>query len=216
MPQSIGVPRESPPRRTPSRSQRHNEQASISYSQVRKTTVTCPICQKQTSAKDVNQHIDSGCKDGLIPSPSIPRSMKAPKPSLHYKDYRDAELRKLLQKDGLPSSGDRQTLIRRLSEWIKRYNANIDEGDNKSTLQLARELGEWERNVNAAKPASFTNTGRHEETSETQQERLRHSRKYHDEYADMIERVRKRKRSSRDAGQVPDGPGSSEINNNAK
>ncbi|KAJ3162114.1 hypothetical protein HDU86_005812 [Geranomyces michiganensis] len=116
----------------------------------------------------------------------------------------DKEIQRLLQVDMLSSTGDRNTLIRRHTEWTKRYNANIDEGGAKSHGQLVKELGEWERALAGPKVTAFTPTPRHEETQQTVLEREEHSRKYADEFEKMVLGLKKRKRAKLEAAASED------------
>ncbi|KAI8822110.1 uncharacterized protein EV422DRAFT_525682 [Fimicolochytrium jonesii] len=181
--------------------------------------VTCPLCQKQTKAKDIDRHMDSACTyvsqwtvtgvdrsvGGFSPqsthtSKRATTTIRRSKASVPYALYNDTKLRKLLKDEGLTTTGDRQTLIKRHTEWVKRYNANIDEGNPKSTKDILRDLKDWERTSTIAQPAPFTSTAGHEETRQTEAERMNHAMKYQHHYEDMIENLRKRKREGTQTG----------------
>jgi E3 ubiquitin-protein ligase RAD18 len=98
----------------------------------------------------VQAHIDS-C-DGTPPSkktlasnitkPAI-RPERLPHP--HYSGLKDTALRKKLADQGIASSGSRQLMERRYTEWVTLWNANCDAKSPKGKSELKRELDVWER-----------------------------------------------------------------------
>ncbi|KAJ3291787.1 E3 ubiquitin-protein ligase rad18 [Borealophlyctis nickersoniae] len=110
--------------------------------------------------------------------------------------YSESKLRKLLKDEGLPSHGDKATLVKRHTEWVQRYNANLDAAHPKSEEQVKRELMEWETIFTTASPPPFTpSPANHEPTPVSEEERKLHRRKYDEQYRSLIEVVKKRKRS---------------------
>ncbi|TPX64060.1 hypothetical protein SpCBS45565_g06147 [Spizellomyces sp. 'palustris'] len=169
------------------------------------TPVICPLCLNATKARDLDRHIDSGCTSFAtrIGEPSAQswsaaainrRDSRRPKASVPYSLYNESKLRKLLRDDGLPSGGDRSTLIKRHAEWVKRYNANLDHPQPKSDFQVSRELAEWEKAMTSILPTPFTSIPGHEVTVETEEEKRKHHERYKAEYERMIVGLKKRKR----------------------
>ena len=98
----------------------------------------------------VQVHIDS-C-DGIPPSkkgpPSnIKKSVARPErlPHPHYSGLKDTALRKKLADQGITSSGSRQLMEKRYTEWVTLWNANCDAKYPKGKIELKRELDVWER-----------------------------------------------------------------------
>ncbi|KAI9013295.1 hypothetical protein BC832DRAFT_549305 [Gaertneriomyces semiglobifer] len=98
------------------------------------------------------------------------------------------------QDDGLPTHGDKNLLSKRHAEWVKRFNANLDDIKPKSDAKLIRELAEWERAITTITPTPFSTTNQHENTPQTEEEIRRHKEKYDSEYQQMIAILKKRKR----------------------
>ncbi len=67
----------------------------------------------------------------------------------------DKKLREYCKKYGLVETGMRSQLIRRLSEFILRYNANLDSESPKSTKKIVDEIVRWERQLNNSRPANI-------------------------------------------------------------
>lgn len=98
----------------------------------------------------VQVHIDK-C-DGEPPSVKkatlIPKAQAAPierLPHPHYSGLKDAALRKKLADQGIASTGSRQLMERRYTEWVTIWNANSDSKEPKRKSELRRELDIWER-----------------------------------------------------------------------
>ncbi|KAI9101841.1 hypothetical protein DFS34DRAFT_433377 [Phlyctochytrium arcticum] len=167
------------------------------------SAVSCPMCQARVLMKDVNRHIDSSCKLYLhvsapiaLPVPVVrpPPPPRPPKASVPYSLYTESKLRKLLRDEGLPSNGDKACLARRHAEWVKRYNANLDERMPRSDRHIIRDVIEWEQTINLPGPTPFTNTSNHELTPVGLQEIKNYQAKYKEEFDSMIENMHKRKR----------------------
>lgn len=110
--------------------------------------VQCPICNKYVIFKDLNAHMDFGCKSGSNSNFFKKRSSKKRsfKASVPYSCYNDKELRKLLSSDGLKSNGDRQSLIKRHTEFLNIHNSNLDRLEPKSQEWVLSQVEEWEKN----------------------------------------------------------------------
>lgn len=73
---------------------------------------------------------------------------------------KDNALRKKLLDLGISSSGSRQLMERRYTEWITLWNANCDSKNPKGKGELKRELDVWERTQGGGAPmASRMNPG---------------------------------------------------------
>jgi E3 ubiquitin-protein ligase RAD18 len=139
-----------------------------------KTKTICPVCDKMVEIKNMNQHLDSGCKTHIFHPPS------QRKPSQAYSMLKDAQLRQLLSKDSISTHGDRKTLIKRHEYWTDVFNANVDSSEPKSLRELKKELIEWE---NSKSKVSIQISESHLET-------------YKEEYEGLIEQVRKKRKKA--------------------
>lgn len=95
----------------------------------------------------VGFHIDK-C-DGIPVSKKTVTKMPAPKPERlphpHYSGLKDTALRKKLADQGIISTGSRQLMERRYTEWVTLWNANCDSNTPRGKGDLRRELDTWER-----------------------------------------------------------------------
>jgi E3 ubiquitin-protein ligase RAD18 len=95
----------------------------------------------------VGFHIDK-C-DGIPISKKIVAKAPAPKPERlphpHYSGLKDTALRKKLADQGIISTGSRQLMERRYTEWVTLWNANCDSKTPRGKSDLRRELDTWER-----------------------------------------------------------------------
>ncbi|EKG16821.1 Zinc finger RING-type protein [Macrophomina phaseolina MS6] len=69
-------------------------------------------------------------------------------PQLNYSLLKDQALRKKLADLGIPASGTRAQQIRRHTEWVNLWNANVDSLRPKTKRELLIELDKWERSQN--------------------------------------------------------------------
>ncbi|KAJ4488566.1 hypothetical protein J3R30DRAFT_3794053 [Lentinula aciculospora] len=134
--------------------------------------IRCPVCDQRVRYEDINHHLDKSCRE----EPEIPPSsksqwdnilgskskVKSPKkkgkermsseemelllPTKSYDTLKDKVVRELLREHGLPTTGDRKTMIARHQRWVIIFNANLDRtrGMRKSLTILRRELRDWE------------------------------------------------------------------------
>ncbi|PVU99998.1 hypothetical protein BB559_000203 [Furculomyces boomerangus] len=86
-------------------------------------------------------------KDVLLAKPS----------KLVYSILSDSKLKKILKDLGLPSTGTRNQLEARHTEWVSRYFANEDSINPKSHNKLLKELAQWEANVQKTASSGFAN-----------------------------------------------------------
>lgn len=66
-------------------------------------------------------------------------------PSLSYSILTENALRKKIAAQGIPSSGPKQLLIRRHTEWVNLWNSNCDSLRPRTKKQLLLDLDTWER-----------------------------------------------------------------------
>jgi E3 ubiquitin-protein ligase RAD18 len=120
----------------------------LSYLILDDEPVQCPVCNKYVIFKDLNSHLDFGCKSGsnsnFFRKRFKKRSFKA---SVPYSCYNDKELRKLLLSDGISSTGDRQSLIKRHTEFLNIHNSNLDRLDPQPQEWVISQVEDWERNL---------------------------------------------------------------------
>lgn len=68
-------------------------------------------------------------------------------PGLNFSLLSETNLRKKLKELGIPSSGKKDLMMRRHTEWLHLWNSNCDASEDrrKSKRELLRELDTWER-----------------------------------------------------------------------
>ena len=98
----------------------------------------------------VQAHIDScdgtpSSKKKPVSNPKKPTARPDRLPHPHYSGLKDTALRKKLADQGIASSGSRQLMERRYTEWVTLWNANCDAKSPKGKPELKRELDIWER-----------------------------------------------------------------------
>ncbi len=71
---------------------------------------------------------------------------------LNYSMLTDAKLRQKLAAAGIPSTGTKQLMIKRHTEWVNLWNANCDSGGKKTQRELLRDLDAWERTQGGKAP----------------------------------------------------------------
>lgn len=64
---------------------------------------------------------------------------------LNYSLENEKSLRKKLDVLGIPAGGTKQMMMRRHTEWVTRWNANVASSRPKSKAQLINDLTTWER-----------------------------------------------------------------------
>ena len=178
--------------------------------------VSCPICSRSVLAKKLNSHIDANCNTDIYhtqpkllsetsSSHLLPLFMKNCEPkqkpaamatqrkaAVVYNFLTDAKIRRLLADEGLPTNGDKSTIIKRHKEWILRYNSNLDLKTPKPLNQLRKGLLEWERVSSEAAKASKGNS----QPSVVNNQELwisEHMRNYGGQFQELIDDLRKRK-----------------------
>lgn len=136
--------------------------------------VSCPICGRRMKETSINSHLDS-CIGGdgtgnNNQNTSSPRRSNTPQlstqptaqpfsgsmkslpqrerlPTINYSMLNDNALRKKLRDLGISSTGSKETMRRRHTEWVNLWNANCDARNPTSKSDLLRELAQWERTL---------------------------------------------------------------------
>ncbi|KAJ3348231.1 E3 ubiquitin-protein ligase rad18 [Kappamyces sp. JEL0680] len=121
---------------------------------------------------------------------------RTPKPSLPYDTLKDKKLRDLLSHEGLLSSGDRKTLVKRHQMWTRMFNANLDSGHPKSDRELRRELSDWEHRNSTSGISSLLNK-RGLDVSVDENGVSDHGTKYKVEFDALVAQIRERKKPKR-------------------
>ncbi|TFK27335.1 hypothetical protein FA15DRAFT_586614 [Coprinopsis marcescibilis] len=147
-----------------------DELSSINLNPKPNQIVPCPLCSKTVAYKDLNTHIDRGCKDfskekasetwsKILSKPPNKQKGKQrcyrkhsdsddeqPLPLASYATLKDRQLREMLGDHGLPTQGDRSLLEQRHQRWVVFYNTNLDRSlpNRKSKSALRQELKKWE------------------------------------------------------------------------
>ncbi|KAI9756048.1 MAG: hypothetical protein M4579_004018 [Chaenotheca gracillima] len=80
-------------------------------------------------------------------------------PQLNYSLYKENSLRKKLSELGIRTTGPKQLLERRHTEWVNLWNANCDANRPRSKKDLLRELEVWERTQGTPTPGSHFGAG---------------------------------------------------------
>ncbi|PWA00157.1 hypothetical protein BB558_003799 [Smittium angustum] len=115
--------------------------------------VECPGCQKLIQGSKINWHLDNYCKNSDFADGLQNKKTK----------YRETTKNKGIVRDGgnndlgLPSTGTRNQLEARHTEWVSRYFANEDSINPKSHNKLLKELAQWEANVQKTASSGFAN-----------------------------------------------------------
>ncbi|KAG6845719.1 hypothetical protein H0H87_004985 [Tephrocybe sp. NHM501043] len=165
--------------------------------------VDCPLCCKKVKYKNINLHMDKGCKD--VPSISVnsatsdwKKLMAKPSkgkqkvwdrdddddghalPKASYDALKDRKIKEMLIEQGLPVSGDRNHWIKRHQQWVILYNSNLDKSKNrKSRDQLLKDLKKWEQDNSKKKKI-------------TVKDPVAHEKRYQGEFAQLVEAARSR------------------------
>lgn len=107
----------------------------------------------------------------------------------------DKKLREQCKKHGLADSGTRAQLTRRLSEFILRYNANLDSENPKTTKKVVDEVVRWERQLDNSRPAALSLLGK-EKADPTKFDSKAYVAANSQQFAQLIERARPKKSGS--------------------
>lgn len=175
--------------------------------------INSSISSSISSSTSISVNSSSGFEYNNINNPNEPslnwnqimganKSQKEPlkkKPAIAYNLWATSRLKKELKLDNLSSNGTRDILIRRHSEWVRRYNSNLDRLTPLSVDKIRTELLKWEDAIQSyISPAPFTLTTDHK-VVETDNFRIaKHVEKYKDQFKEMIDELHERKRLKRE------------------
>ncbi|KAH9833614.1 Postreplication repair E3 ubiquitin-protein ligase rad18 [Teratosphaeria destructans] len=134
--------------------------------------VVCPLgCGKRMKIEQVEPHLDR-CEDekkqasraksripindfGHARSPSRQTAKSQERlAELNYSLLKDQAMRKKLEELGIPTSGSKQLMVRRHTEWVNIWNANCDSNNPRPKRELLRELDAWERTQGGKAPSA--------------------------------------------------------------
>ncbi|KAJ3320882.1 Malate dehydrogenase, cytoplasmic [Boothiomyces sp. JEL0866] len=178
----------------------------ISNKRSRKITadevVTCPICFYQVYYSKLNHHMDLNCsKESTIRnaesdksvaiSETKPDSEFKHKASVPYGFHKDEKIRRMLRDEGLPANGNRQTLIKRHSNWILAFNANCDLKHPRPIKDVKKEFLKTEEQLIST--PIFTSNAKHELTPTEKTQIQSHAVKYKEEFDLLIQQIKERK-----------------------
>ncbi|KAK0225127.1 hypothetical protein EDD85DRAFT_221008 [Armillaria nabsnona] len=161
----------------------------------------CPVCGMTVKHEIINQHLDSGCKTfdlnnsskaawsklmtpRVNPEKSKQNQAKGKErsssvedealPKVSYDTLKDKQIKRLLQDQNLPTSGDRALWITRHQKWVMLWNSNLDKApkNRKSPSQLKSELSGWLENHQSKSKLVVEDTHRHQKKYESEFKRL--------------------------------------------
>ncbi|KAJ3004922.1 UNVERIFIED_CONTAM: E3 ubiquitin-protein ligase rad18 [Siphonaria sp. JEL0065] len=139
-------------------------------------------------------------------SSTLTKDPRRHRPGIAYDTLKDAQLRKLLKDDNLPSTGDKFLLKRRHKEYILLHNANLDSLNPVPQTEILAKMALWEqthgglsggRGTVAASMSSVAAFQKHAVTSAGEEKNRTHMEKYADEFRALIEGVKERRRIRR-------------------
>jgi len=132
--------------------------------------VECPLgCGKRMKIEQVEPHLDR-CEDekkqekrakSRTPVNSFgstrPSSRQSARPQerlaeLNYSLLKDTAMRKKLEEIGIPTSGTKQLMVKRHTEWVNLWNANCDSSHPRTKRDLLQDLDTWERTQGGRAP----------------------------------------------------------------
>lgn len=170
--------------------------------------------------EQINPHLDH-C-DGQPPSskqklvtfnthPSLSKPAKRPErlPHLSYSMFKDNALRKKLSELGISSSGSRQLLEKRHTEWITLWNANCDSKNPRSKQELRHDLEIWERTQGGRAPASSASGNPNNNITSKDFDGAAWASKHETSFQQLIAEARK-KRAMKTTDAVPPEGGNSD------
>ncbi|KAI8054640.1 hypothetical protein BDF22DRAFT_742579 [Syncephalis plumigaleata] len=164
-------------------------------------TGECPVCNQVYSMSRLVAHVNRCLEGGgtlSSPSPSPSSSSRnttsttryvPPKLSkCVYSVMKDKQLRALLEQHGLPTHGDRITLIRRHKEFSLLYNANADLPYPKRPVEVVRQFLREERKTTAN---TSQNGGARPHAMKLDTEEIQsHEKRYAEQFQELIEKAR--------------------------
>lgn len=180
------------------------------------TSTSRPRGSVNTSSVDTTTSIPPGSIAYHHPSSASSTTVNPRLPTINYTLYSDTALRKKLRDLGIPSTGSRETMRRRHTEWMNLWNANCDAasssapfvGQIKSKRELLRELDTWERTLGRQieRAGGSSSSSGNNQTGATgvmikEFDRDRWAKENKSDFEDLIRRAReKRQKSAQEAG----------------
>ncbi|KAI8904393.1 hypothetical protein EDD86DRAFT_249760 [Gorgonomyces haynaldii] len=132
--------------------------------------VECPICSMKLKMEELNPHLDNGCQQEQKEETRKPKNSES----------------------GLPTHGDRNTLIERYKRYLALYNANLDSKEPVDDKTILKQVRDWERNQSVIPPDLVSKS--HDIDPQQQEYVESHMKKYRDEFDHLIEDVKRRKK----------------------
>jgi E3 ubiquitin-protein ligase RAD18 len=173
------------------------------------TNVECPACGKFVMYKLLNKHLDMDCEDPFEPPKTTSTSQKffSQAPSKErkrivakvYDLMKDTQIRELAKSYSLATDGNRTVLIRRVKEYVTRYNANCESSKPKSNSEIRREVMDWERRFAKAAPT----IGQGDSNTTNSQEAQQHIAKHKDQFDELIAQARMNRKRTHSQSESP-------------
>ena len=130
---------------------------SSSTSEITEKKVPCPVCQVEILQKNVNSHLDRCLaeQNGEVSSKPT-RAKNNMKPMSHpvFHLLKDKDIKKRLRDEGLECWGDKNTMIKRLKNFIVIWNSQCDLDEPMSRMQMVMTLQKEERELQNQKHSS--------------------------------------------------------------
>eukprot|EP01135_Chromosphaera_perkinsii_P005848 Nk52_evm8s368 gene=Nk52_evmTU8s368 len=116
--------------------------------------ITCPICSHKVPEKLVNSHMDNYCLKGekdpenyeVTVATRVPANSSKPvnNPRLPVRFYnslrKESALKQVLVEDGLPTHGNRDEMINRHKEFVRRFNSEADKITPRPREEIIKEV----------------------------------------------------------------------------
>ncbi|KAH8808771.1 putative DNA repair protein [Xylogone sp. PMI_703] len=181
--------------------------------------VTCPICQGRVKMEQINPHLDRcdgnppNTKQKVVTLNASTKPTKRPErlPHLSYSMYKENALRKKLSELGISSTGPRQLLERRHTEWITLWNANCDSKNPRSKQELKHDLEVWERTQGGRAPTVNASSNPGSNIASKDFDGAAWASKHEGSFQQLIAEARKKRAAKQAASESPGASGSNET-----
>lgn len=117
-------------------------------------SINAHIDNCDSTTKEAKSKTNRGSQPGPGSIGSNPAGRLERLPHLNYSMFKENALRKKLGDIGISTTGTRQLLERRHTEWITLWNANCDSKSPRKKSELKQELEMWERTQGGRAPSS--------------------------------------------------------------
>eukprot|EP00118_Oscarella_pearsei_P006491 m.29413 g.29413 ORF g.29413 m.29413 type:complete len:523 (+) comp31166_c0_seq3:190-1758(+) len=177
----------------------HSPSKSSSLPERQNHTVACPACGAAVSAFHINAHLDRCLDERRVTERAMQQSQRKANhrlkrlPKLVYTPalLSDKALNKKLVEVGLPTTGNRQTKIKRHRDFTIAYNAELDHENPRSLQRLVKEFMKTE----AAKSAAEEKTESAElNPCESDKVREEYLSKHNASFKKLIKNMKKRRK----------------------